>query len=146
MSSISSTSNILGQQGQQSATSDAFNKVNLQDFVKLLVAELQNQDPLNPMDNSEILQQVSQIKSIESNQRLSDTLTSMQLQQNLMAASSLLQKTITGLTDNGDRVSGQVDRVSLDNNSVKLHVGQQTVSLSNVAEIDPGQNTFFSFQ
>src|SRR3972149_4141280 len=100
---ISSTTGISGQQGQQALTSDAFNKVELQDFVKLLVTELQNQDPLDPVKNSEILEQISQIKAIESNQRLSDTLASLQLQQNLVAASSLLEKTIVGLTNKGDK-------------------------------------------
>ncbi|HEY4760504.1 MAG TPA: flagellar hook capping FlgD N-terminal domain-containing protein [Thermoguttaceae bacterium] len=135
---ITPSTGILGQQGQQTATGDAFNSIDLNDFVKLLVAELQNQDPLEPMKNSEILQQVSQIKAIESNQRLSDTLSALQLQQNMVAASSLLERTIVGLTDKGERISGQVDRVTIEDDTVKVHVGLKAIKLENVAEIVPG--------
>ena len=92
---------------------------------------------MNPMDNSEILQQVSQIKAIESNQRLSDTLVSMQLQQGLVTAGTLLQKTVTGLTDDGDQITGLVDRVSIDNPGVKVVVGDKKISLKNIAEVNP---------
>ncbi len=109
----------------------------MNDFLKLLVTELQNQDPLSPMDDTQILQQVSQIKAIESNQRLSDTLTSMQTQQDLVAASTMLQKTITGLTDSGDKITGQVDKVTVGGSGVKVCIGANTISLTNISEVDP---------
>ena len=136
-SSISSASSTTIQQGQQAASADSLNSVSMNDFLKLLVTELQNQDPTSPMDNSQILQQVSQIKAIESNQRLSDTLTSMQTQQDLVAASTMLQKTITGLTDSGDKITGQVDKVTVDTSGVKVCVGTDTISLTNISEVDP---------
>jgi flagellar basal-body rod modification protein FlgD len=139
MSTSVTATGTQGTQGQQTATSDAFNKVDLNSFLKMLVAEMQNQDPLNPMDNSQILQQVSQIKSIESNQRLSDTLGAMQQPQDIVAASSLLKKMITGLTDSGDKVTGTVDRVTIDDKGVKVCVGENTISLKNVAEINPAE-------
>jgi flagellar basal-body rod modification protein FlgD len=136
-SGITSSTNT---QSQQSNNSDSLNTVNMNDFLKLLVTELQNQDPTQPMDNSQILQQVSQIKAIESNQRLSDTLTSMQTQQNLVAASTLLQKTITGLNDSGTMTTGQVDKVTVDSSGVKVCIGDQTITLKNVTEVNPNQS------
>jgi flagellar basal-body rod modification protein FlgD len=134
MSSVSSTSST----SSQSATyTDPLSSVSLNDFLKMLVTELQNQDPLSPMDDAQILQQVSQIKAIESNQRLSDTLTSMQTQDNLMAASTMLQKTVTGLTDSGKMVSGQVDKVTVESTGVKVCVGSDTISLKNITEVNP---------
>jgi flagellar basal-body rod modification protein FlgD len=138
MSTVSSTSSTSGTSNQQAATqADPLNSVSMNDFLKLLVTELQNQDPTNPMDNTQILQQVSQIKAIESNQRLSDTLTSMQTQQDLVAASTLLQKTITGLTDKGATITGQVDKVTVDSSGVKVCVGTDTIKLTNISEVDP---------
>jgi len=136
-SSISSAASATNQQGQKATYADPLSDVSMNDFLKLLVTELQNQDPTSPMDNSQILQQVSQIKAIESNQRLSDTLTSMQTQQDLVAASTLLQKTITGLTDSGKTVTGLVDKVSVDTSGVKVCVGTDTISLTNISEVDP---------
>ena len=136
-SPISSAAGAASQQGQQSTSADSLSSVSMNDFLKLLVTELQNQDPLSPMDDTQILQQVSQIKAIESNQRLSDTLTSMQTQQDLVAASTMLQKTITGLTDSGDKITGQVDKVTVDSSGVKVCVGNNSISLTNISEVDP---------
>jgi flagellar basal-body rod modification protein FlgD len=136
-SPISSTSGAASQQGKQSGSADSLSSVSMNDFLKLLVTQLQNQDPLSPMDDAQILQQVSQIKAIESNQRLSDTLTSMQTQQDLVAASTMLQKTITGLTDSGETVSGLVEKVTVDSSGVKVCVGNNSISLTNISQVNP---------
>jgi flagellar basal-body rod modification protein FlgD len=135
-----STAGVASSTNTQSQTAkyaDPLNNVSLDDFLKLLVTELQNQDPTEPMKNSEILQQVSQIKAIESNQRLSNTLTSMQTQQNLVAASSLLQKNVTGLSDAGTMITGQVDKVTVDSSGVKVCLGDQTITLTNITQVNP---------
>ncbi len=128
---------IQGQQGSQAPNHDAFQNLNLDTFLKLLITELQSQDPMKPMENSEILQQVSQIRAIESNTRLTSTLESVALGQNMATASNLLGRTISGLDDQSNRVQGKVDRVSVADGAARLHVGDQTVPLKNVAEILP---------
>jgi flagellar basal-body rod modification protein FlgD len=138
-----SVSNLVqGQASQQTpstvANSDAFNKMDLGQFIKLLVTEMQNQDPMNPMDNSQILQQISQIKAIASNDKMTTTLSSLQIQQDMMSGSVLLNQTIKGLNASGKMISGKVDKVSVADNNVQLHVGDDTIDLKNVAEIDNG--------
>lgn len=128
---------IQGQQGAQAPNHDAFEDVNLDTFLKLLITELQSQDPMKPMENSEILQQVSQIRAIESNTRLTSTLQAVTLGQNMATAASLLGRTIGGLDDQSNPIEGKVDRVSLADGVAKLHVGGRTISLKNVAEILP---------
>jgi flagellar basal-body rod modification protein FlgD len=131
-------SGIQGQLSQQAtAGQDALNKVDLNQFLKMLIAELQNQDPMNPMSNSEIVQQVSQIQAIQTNQQLNQTLTSVQLGQNVATAGALMYHTISGLSDSNQQISGSVDGVSIENGALKLHVGQDTVDLKNVSEILP---------
>ena len=39
------------------------------------------------------------------------------------------------MDDNGDRVTGQVDRVTIEDGAATLHIGDKTVSLKNVVEI-----------
>jgi flagellar basal-body rod modification protein FlgD len=132
-------SGVQGQLGAQAPNHDAFQDLNLDSFIQLLVAELQNQDPMSPMSNTEILQQISQIRAIESNTRLTTTLESVLLGQNVSTASSLLGRTISGLTDgaSAEKVTGKVDSVTVANGAAKLHVGDKTISLKNVAEILP---------
>jgi len=131
--------NVLGQQGQQSSTgADAFQDVDVSDFIQLMVTELSNQDPMNPMDNSEMLQQLSQMRSIASNDQLTETLESMQLGQNMATGSSMLGQIIRGLDDNGSRTVGLVDRVSIDQEEgIRVHVGSHSVSLKNIAAVYP---------
>ena len=116
-------------------TGNALREVNIDDFLKLMIAELQNQDPLNPMDNSQILEQISQIHSVESTKKLSSTLDSVLLGQNLSSASSMIDKTIQGLADGGSEVTGVVESVSIQGGVSKLKVGDKTVSLNNVRAI-----------
>ena len=132
---------VTGQQGQQNPTgTDAFREVKLNDFIKLMITELRNQDPLNPMDNTEILQQMSQIRAIESNDRLTETLESVLLGQSMVTATSLLQRTIVALSEDGERISGQVDRVSIENGQAKLHIGEHVIDPKNIAEILPEED------
>jgi flagellar basal-body rod modification protein FlgD len=133
--STSSVSSVAQQTTQASTDYDAWSQVDLDDFINLLVTELQNQDPLDPMNNQEILQQVSQIREIESTQRLTETLESVLLGQNVATAGNLLGQTIVGLSDSNEQVSGEVDAVTIQDGTVKLHVGEHAVDLGNLMEI-----------
>jgi len=126
----------VGAQSEQSTTGyDALRNVDMEDFLKLMITQLQNQDPMDPMGNQEMLEQIGQIRAIESNDRLTETLEAVQLGQSMATASSLIGRTIEALTDDGSRVSGEVDRVSIEDGTAKLHVGDDVVSLTNVAAI-----------
>lgn len=115
--------------------------VDLDQFLQLMITELQNQDPLNPLDNSEIVQQIGQIREISATNQLSETLSAVLLGQNMTTASSLLGKQISALTDDLENVEGVVDRVSVtvndedDTRILRVHVGDQDIQLNNIREI-----------
>ncbi len=106
-------------------------------FFNLLIAELKNQDPLNPLDNTQLLQQVATIREVGVSMQLNETLQAVMFGQQITSAASLLGKTVRGLTDAGDEVTGTVDRITIEEEKVLLHVGQEQVRLNNVAEILP---------
>lgn len=117
-------------------------EVDMDQFLQLLIAEMQNQDPLNPMENSEILAQIGQIREISATNALSDTLAAVLTGQNLSTASSLIGKEITALSDASKEVKGVVERVSVassgengENRVLKVHVGSHTIDLKNIREI-----------
>lgn len=70
----------------------------MNDFLRLLVTQLQNQDPLNPLDQNQFLSQTAQFTSVEQlqqiNQALADLKTST-TSSGMTQAASLLGKTVT---------------------------------------------------
>ena len=51
-----------------------------EDFIKMMITQLQNQDPLEPAKNQELLAQMSQIGQLQSANALQDSLKGMVLQ------------------------------------------------------------------
>ena len=134
-------------QGSQSPTAPGKKTNSLEDldvnqFLQLMISELTNQDPLNPMDNTQLVQQLGSIREIAATNQLTTTLGSMQTSQSLTTASSLLGKEIKAMSADGDNITGTVDRVSVevdsDNNdkrSYRVHIGSQAIDLDNVREV-----------
>ena len=141
VSGTGSSTGTSGASNQPKESGDALRGLDMDQFLKLMIAELQNQDPLNPLENSEMLQQISQIRSVGATDKLTKTLDAVLLGQNLSSGSNLIGKQIKGLSDDAKPVEGVVERVSVANNVTKLHIGNQTVSLTNVGEILPAPAT-----
>ncbi|MEZ6133630.1 MAG: flagellar hook capping FlgD N-terminal domain-containing protein [Pirellulaceae bacterium] len=123
-------------------TGNDLSDVDLDEFLGLLITELQNQDPLNPMDNAQMLTQISQIREIGSTNQLTETLSTFAVGQELSMASGMIGKKITALDSNAEPVEGTVDRVSVQTDSqnpdirkVSVHVGAATVDIKNIREI-----------
>ncbi|MAI32325.1 MAG: flagellar biosynthesis protein FlgD [Planctomycetaceae bacterium TMED240] len=140
------TSNAAAQQsaattGQSGAS---YNELDIDDFLKLLISELQNQDPLDPMDNSEMVQQIGQIREIGATDELTKTLSSLSSSQELVTASSLIGKSVEGLAEDSSAVDGIVDRITVETSgenatrTVKVHVGGKTMDIKNIREIQTG--------
>ena len=118
--------------------SDRLNELTMTDFIRMMTAELTNQDPMNPMSNTEMLQQIGQMRSITSNDRLTNSIETLTLGQALSTASSLIGKTITGVNTIGETITGKVDKVTIENGEARLFVGNSVVRVGNVTAIDGG--------
>lgn len=87
-----------------------------EDFLKLLIMQLRNQDPLEPMDNSEMLQQIASVRDIELSATLTDSLRTLTGQQRFASASSLIGQYVTGVASaDGSALSGVVVGVRFTN-------------------------------
>ena len=117
--------------------------LDINQFLQLMVSELTNQDPLNPMDNTQLVQQLGELRSIAASDQLTTTLQALQTQESLTTASSLIGKTVTALGSDGSDITGKVDSVSVEvdpkdntKRTYKVNVNGQAIDLQNVREVD----------
>src|SRR6476660_6094149 len=119
----------LTQVASAGSTSAASNKnvhdlkdLDINQFLQLMVTELTNQDPLNPMDNTQFVQQIGELRSIAASDQLTTTLQSLQTQQSLTTAASLIGKQVTALDTGNNNISGTISAVTVEvdpNNNAK---------------------------
>lgn len=127
MSQIANTNAAANSAGATNTlVGNSVEDLDLDVFLDLMLTELQNQDPLNPMENDELLNTISQIREISANDKLSDTLSSVLLGQNVATATSLIGAEVVGLTDAGQRVVGAVRQVAINDGEPQLELAVET--------------------
>ena len=113
-----------------------------QDFITMMVTQLQNQDPLQPEQSDQILSQMSQIGQLETNTQLQTSLQTMMTQSQIGAAGNLIGKQVTGLNDTGTQVQGLVDSVKVTSSGIYLELDNgKELQMSNVTTIAPASPT-----
>ncbi|WP_081444748.1 flagellar hook assembly protein FlgD [Blastopirellula marina] len=108
MSSVGGTGSTNSSSGAGAKQGNSLQDLDMDQFLKLMIAELQNQDPMEPMKNSEMLEQIGQIRNITATEQLSTTLTNVLDGQNILSATTLIGGQVQALTDQGDVVFGVV--------------------------------------
>ncbi len=109
MSAIDAFSN----NSSPSSTTDAFAALSSGEFLQIIFTELQNQDPLEPNDTSAMLDQLSTLRTIESDTQMVRSLERMVSQSELAAASQMIGSLVSGITLDNRRVSDLVVSVSM---------------------------------
>ncbi|MBL7139350.1 MAG: flagellar biosynthesis protein FlgD [Planctomycetes bacterium] len=114
-------------------------------FLKLLVAQLQNQNPLEPLDNGEMTAQLAQISSLEQleevNANLEDlkglgtTFAGAMVMAEARYATSLIGREVTFGTSKGTVETGRVSGVERPDGAFMLQVGAWLVPLGAVTGI-----------
>jgi len=72
------------------------------DFMKILIKQLQYQDPFEPVDNEKMLAQISEIRNMELSATLTESLKSLTEQQRFGSAAALIGKRVTGVVTGSD--------------------------------------------
>lgn len=123
------------QAGQDPTGRNAFEDVDMGQFIDLMIAELQHQDPMNPMDNAQMMEQLGQIREISASDKLTESLDSVMLGQTMSTSANLLGKRVEGLDEFGDEADGVVDGISIVDGKPVLRVGAQKVAMSDISKI-----------
>lgn len=137
---MSAANSILNSTSNPAATkASGFSSLSSEDFTKIIITELSNQDPLAPSDTNALLQQLSQIRDIQSSIDLSEKLGSLVSDNQFSSASNMIGKIVGGVSADNARTIGKVGSVSRTENGVflNLHNGQSVLIDNMDGVIDP---------
>jgi flagellar basal-body rod modification protein FlgD len=108
------------------------------DFLNLLVTQMTSQDPLDPMTNEDLLGQMVQFSTLQSNATMDTDMGQMQSNQTLANADSLIGQQVNLQVDaNGDTTQGLVTGVDVSSGTPEIVVNGQSYNLSQVLSVTP---------
>ena len=111
MNVTSATEKSSSSNGTTSATSS--NSVDYNTFLQLLIAQMKNQDPTNPMDTAQYMSQFAQLSTVEQAMQTNSKLDALLSSQSLSQANGLIGKTVSFTDSTGASFSGKVVSVSI---------------------------------
>ena len=149
ISALSPTQTSSTSAATNTATSDA--NASQDRFLKLLVAQLNNQDPMNPMDNAQMTSQMAQINTVTGIQQVNETLKSMATQfsslqvlqgtsmvgHDVMVESNILTR-VDGVASGAIDLAGKADTVKVE----IMSPGGQVMDSFNLGSREAGRQSF----
>lgn len=111
-------------------TANPAQTLNQNDFLKLLVSQIQYQDPMNPKSDTDMAAQMAQFTALQQTSQSSASLAMLQ-------ANSLMGSTVTLQIDSKTSTSGVVTGVQMKNGAPQITVGGQYYSLSQITAVSP---------
>jgi flagellar basal-body rod modification protein FlgD len=134
---ITSTQNqpSLTQTSSSSTTAPATNDLDKNAFLKLLVTQLENQDPLQPADDTEFISQLAQFSALEQMSNVADEMNKVQQSSSFSSAVQLIGTHVVASGTGGQSVEGIVDGVQMVNGIAKVSIGGQLFDLSQIETV-----------
>jgi flagellar basal-body rod modification protein FlgD len=103
------------------------------DFLKLLIAQLSAQDPMNPVKDTEFVGQMATFSSLQQTQSMQKNLANLQ-------ANSLLGRVVQVSAGQGETTSGVVSAITMEAGTPYLIINGQRYELSQVQGVAPATN------
>lgn len=112
--------------GSEASNAEKSATLNYESFLKLLVAQMKNQDPTEPMDSAQQMAQLATFSQVEQTIKTNKNLESLLQRTSLQEANSVIGRTVT--SEDG-KVTGVVKEVTLYNDGIvaKLDSGEKLV-------------------
>jgi flagellar basal-body rod modification protein FlgD len=134
MSSVSSLTSSSGSTASSDSVSGSQQTLTQNNFLQLLVSQMENQDPLDPQSDTQMAAQMAQFTSLQQTTAMSGSLSMMQ-------ASSLIGSTVNLQVDSKDTTSGQVSGVAMVNGTPEIVVNGTEYTMSQVNSVTPPVST-----
>lgn len=113
----------IGLLNSTTTTTNEKSNVSQDEFIKLFLAQLNSQDPLEPLNNREFLAQLAQFSALEQNRQSNDKLQSLLLMNSSNQALNILGKKVQVNLQSGEQdFNGIVEAVHYDVNGATLTI------------------------
>jgi flagellar basal-body rod modification protein FlgD len=139
MSSVSSITSSTPNAASADTVSGTQQTLTQNDFLQLLVSQMENQDPLDPQSDTQMAAQMAQFTSLQQTTGMSSSLAMMQ-------ADSLVGSTVNVQVDSKTSASGVVSGVALVNGTPEVVVNGTDYTISQVTSITPAASPAASTQ
>jgi flagellar basal-body rod modification protein FlgD len=102
--------------------------------MQMLLAQLKNQNPLEPLQDEDLMTEFTQLTSLQEIESMQTQITKLQQDNQKTYASSLIGKNVEASV-NDATVSGVVNSVEFNDTSIYLNVGSQNFELSKLTKV-----------
>ena len=109
--------------------------LNRDSFMQLLLLQMRSQDPMNPMDSSQMFQQMAQLTTLEQLWDMRELMKQSAASQQLSDGANLIGRHVEASSPGAGTVSGLVEQVRMVSGSVYLQIGEQEVRLDEVVSV-----------
>ncbi len=114
---------ISGSSGSEATIVSDNSRLDESDFLMLLITELANQDPLDPLDDREFIQQMATLNTLSETMDMNENIQV----QNMIQAASLVGHEVEAIGPNGEHVEGTVTEVWFIDNEPWLTIDEEAV-------------------
>ena len=105
------------------------------DFLKLLVTQLQHQDPMNPMDDKDFMGQMAQFSSLEQITNLVTATQAQSFSTQMSQAVGLIGHNVSWVAADGTNGTGTASKVSISDGAIQITVGDFQITPDEIVQV-----------
>jgi len=105
------------------------------DFLKLLVTQLQHQDPMNPMDDKDFMGQMAQFSSLEQITNLVTATQAQSFSTQMSQAVGLIGHNVSWVAADGTNGTGTASKVSISDGAIQITVGDSQITPDEIVQV-----------
>ena len=105
------------------------------EFLKLLVVQMRNQDPMEPVSDTEFIAQMAQFSSLEQTKTMGADIAKLRQGNDFLQATNLLGKEVRLITGDLEFTKGIVTDLNVKDGEARIIVGNKTYTLDQVTSV-----------
>lgn len=106
------------------------------DYLQLLTTQLQNQDPIDPVDQQGMINDLTQFSQLEGLEQLNNSFSDMLKMQEMSQGTNMVGKDVSFLNNiTGELKSGTVEEVFSSGGATRLLVGGESIGIEDVLSV-----------